>query len=64
MKEIVSKLQEDFKICLVAENAFSFMIRQIKCYICQGVMFVQKWEAIFQMIYSVTYSEKYLLINI
>ncbi len=23
-------------------------------------MFVQKWEAIFQMIYSVTYSEKYL----
>ena len=37
------------------KNAFRFMIKQIKCYNCHRVMLVQKWEAIFQMIYFMTY---------
>ena len=46
------------------KNDFRFMNKQIKCYNCHRVILVQKWEAIFQMIYFVTYSEKYLLIKI
>ena len=37
------------------KNDFRFMNKQIKCYNCHRVMLVQKWEAIFQMIYFMTY---------
>ena len=43
------------------KNAFRFMIKQIKCYNCHRVMLVQKWEAIFQMIYFMTYLGKYFI---
>ena len=38
------------------KNAFRFMIKQIELNaITHRVMLEQKWEAIFQMIYSITY---------
>ena len=43
------------KIFLMQKNDFRFMNKQIKSYNCHRVMLVQKWEAIFQMIYFVTY---------
>ena len=43
------------------KNDFRFMNKQIKCYNCHRVMLEQKWEAIFQMIYFMTYLGKYFI---
>ena len=48
-------------IFLMQKNDFRFMNKQIKCYNCHRVMLVQKWEAIFQMIYFMTYLGKYFI---